>query len=78
MMLNTISTLLAAGLATSVAADALTPGVVGFDFRKERVRREDFPHIGRRHSRRANTVQADLSNELSLYIINVSCISVHA
>ena len=60
-------------LATSVAADQLVPGVVGYEFTKERVRRSDFPHLDRRGLlKRASTVQAGLSNELSLYIINVS------
>ncbi len=59
-------------LATSVAANQVAPGVVGYEFTKQRARRSDFPHLDRRGLlKRANTVQAGLSNELSLYLINV-------
>lgn len=67
------STLLAAttffAFASSVAASPSTPGVVGFEFTKSRVRARDFPHLARRQS---GTVQAALENALVLYAINVS------
>lgn len=70
-----ISSLLAAvaltAFAGTVAAEAVAPGVVGFEFHKERALRSDYPHLSRRHSKRADTVQTALTNELSLYLINV-------
>ena len=65
-----LPTILGAGAIATLATVAIAnPGVVGFNFEKQRVAARDYPHLNRRQSK---TVQADLGNELLLYFINVS------
>ncbi|KIW11577.1 hypothetical protein PV08_10878 [Exophiala spinifera] len=61
----------AATLLASIApvVGAATPGVVGFNFEKRRVKAEEAPHLVRRQS---GTVTATLTNEILLYFINVT------
>jgi Eukaryotic aspartyl protease len=69
------NTFLAAGAALSFAASVAASNVVAFDFIKTRVNARDIPHLDARYphlARRANTVQADITNELLLYLINVT------
>lgn len=59
----------------SLAASVAASNVVGFEFTKIRVNYRDVPHLEPRHphfSRRSDTVQATITNELLLYLINVT------
>lgn len=74
-MALTPNTFLAAAAVLSFAASVAASGVIGFDFTKTRISARDAPNLEARYphlARRANTVQADITNELLLYLINVT------
>jgi hypothetical protein len=74
-MAQSSNTFLVIGAVLSLAFSVAASGVLGYDFTKIRVDARDVPHLYSKYPhivRRANTVQADITNELLLYFINIT------
>ena len=74
-MAHPSNTFLIVGVVLSFAFSVTASGVLGYGFTKTRVNARDVAHLYPRYPRlvgRANTVQADITNEVLLYFINIT------